>query len=462
MLRLLRDGHEVVAWVRSLSQRDLLGAEVETSLVGAADDELTRTLERCDAVVNLAGAPVVGRWTTARKKVLFDSRVGVTSRLVRAMSRASTKPRVLISGSAIGYYGDRGGEPVDENTGPGAGFLAGVAVAWEAAARAAEPLGVRVVMIRTGVVLGREGGVLARLVPIFRLGLGGPLGTGNQYVSWVHLDDVVSVIAAALVDERYAGPINMTAPNAVTNAELTRVLGRALGRPTVVRVPAMTLRLVLGQSASMLLEGQRVEPARLLALGYPFELVDLAAALADVLACHADIHRLGRGATLPVAGASYLEERKPSYELTARTVLDAPPERAFSFFTHPENLGPLTPSQIGLAVETAPSEMSPGARVDLRLRSGRRIPLRWTTCIESWEPGRRFVDSQLRGPYSSWWHEHSFRAADGRTVMTDHVLYSVPFGILGRLANRLFVAPSLRRIFSFRRDAIRLRFGGPA
>lgn len=444
VLRLRREGHEIVAWTRSTSKGALLGTEVETLPVTVDDAELTRALERCQGVVNLAGAPIVGRWTAAKKKELFDSRVAVTKRLVCAIEGASTRPRVMVSASAIGYYGGRCGAPVDETSDPGSGFLAELAVAWEAAAMAAASLGVRVTTIRTGVVLGREGGVLARLLPIFRLGLGGPVGGGEQYVSWIHLDDVVSVIAAALVDERYAGAINVTAPAPVTNAELARALGRALGRPALLRVPAPVLRLALGEAACVLLEGPRVEPSRLRALGHKYAFADLDGALSDLIARGAEIERLARA---------------PRFVLTTKTVLDTTPEEAFSFFSHPQNLALVTPPRLRLAVEKAPATLSTGARVDLRLRIA-RLPMRWTTRIEAWQPGRRFVDSQTRGPYRTWWHEHSFEPEDGRTVMTDRVLYAVPLGILGRAANRLFVAPSLRRIFGFRREAVRQRFGG--
>ena len=461
VLRLRHDGHEVVAWVRSPKEAQL-GAEVELLPVAADDAALTRALERCDGVVNLAGAPIAGRWTPARKEALFESRVGVTSRLVRAIADAKARPRVLVSGSAVGYYGDCGADPVDERGPVGTGFLARLADAWEIAALAAEPLGLRVVTVRTGVVLGREGGVLARLLPIFRLGLGGPIGRGTQFVSWVHLDDVVSAIVTALTDGRYAGPVNLTAPKPVTNAELTRALGRALRRPTPVRVPAAMLRAALGDGASPLLEGQRAEPARLVALGHRFAYVDLDSALRDVVASRADIRRLDRATSKASARrAAYLARRRPSYVLTSRTELDAAPEEAFAFFARPENLGLMTPSRLHLEVQAPSSEVAPGTRFDVRLKLG-PLPLRWTTRIEDWVPGRRFIDSQTRGPYRAWWHEHSFEPKGDRSVMTDRVFYALPFGPLGRIVNRLFVAPALRGIFGFRSDAMRLRFGGVA
>ena len=460
VLRLRRDGHEIVAWVRSESGRALLGAEVELVPVSAGDVELTRALERSDAIVNLAGSPVIGRWTATTRRAVVTSRVDLTERLIRALAAASRRPRVMVSGSAIGYYGDRGDEVLTEESPPGAGFLASLTARWEAAARRAEPLGLRVVTIRTGVVLGREGGILDRLLPIFRLGLGGPIGSGKQIVSWIHLNDVVSAITAALEDERYTGPINLTAPDPVTNGELASALGRALGRPARLRVPGAVVRLALGEAASAVLTGQHVTPARLVSLGYRHEFPRLEEALADIVAPRAEIVGLAGGTIRPSAvGSSYLAEHRPKFVLESTTVLDAPPEEAFAFFSHPDNLGLVTPSKLALELRGAPPAMSAGASMDVRLRVG-GLPLSWSTRIEDWQPGRRFIDVQLRGPYRAWWHEHIFRPEGGRTVMEDRVFYSLPLGILGRLVHRLFVAPSLRRIFGFRRDAVRLRFGG--
>lgn len=461
VLRLRRDGHDVAAWARSPRNRDKLGAEVELVHAIGGDAELVRVLSRCDGVVNLAGAPIVGRWSASRKRTLAASRVGVTERLVRALEAASPRPRVLVSGSAIGYYGmDRGDETLTEESAPGSDFLAMLCREWETAANRAAPLGVRVVTLRTGIVLGRDGGALAYMLPLFRLGLGGPLGTGKQWMSFIHLHDLVEIIATALVDDRYEGPINGTAPKPVTNEVFADTLGRVLGRPARLPVPSVALRLVLGEAAEALLGGQRVIPRKLDDLGFRHAFPSIDSALADVAGdLPIEITRLPRGASVPT-GSSYLASRPPKYLLTARTMLDVTPDQAFEFFARPENLGLMTPSSLDFHFEDVPTTMRQGSSLEARLHVAPHVRAKWGTRIEQLVPGVRFVDSQRRGPYRAWWHEHVFSPVGSRTLMEDRVYYALPLGILGAIAQRIFVARSLRNIFGYRSDAIRLRFGG--
>jgi len=234
----------------------------------------------------MAGAGIGDhRWTDARRQEIMASRVGPTRLLAGIAAHLDPVPGVLVSASAIGYYGDRGDEILTEESAPGEGFLADVCRAWE---DATAPAGdwMRVVHLRTGVVLSALGGALAKQLPLFRLGLGGRLGSGRQYTSWITLDDEVSAIRRALEDDRLTGPLNATAPNPVTNAELTRALGRALHRPTLLTVPRPALAVVLGgeMSRELLLGGQRVHPARLIALGHTFAHPDIDSALDAVLA----------------------------------------------------------------------------------------------------------------------------------------------------------------------------------
>ncbi len=237
-------------------------------------------VESVDAVVNLAGANIAeGRWTESRKRLLRESRLNAGRALVAAIGAASEKPRVLIQASAVGYYGPRGDEIVTEETPPGSDFLARLAVDWEASTREVEAWGVRRPIIRTGVVLSLEGGALPRMLPPFKLGLGGPLGRGRQWFPWIHLEDEVQAILFLLDREDAQGPYNLTAPNPVRNEEFTRILGQLLHRPTVFRVPAFALRLLFGEMAVVLLEGQRAVPQRLLEAGYTFHYEDVRNAL---------------------------------------------------------------------------------------------------------------------------------------------------------------------------------------
>lgn len=242
-------------------------------------------LEGHDAVIHLAGEPVVGWWTARKKARIRASRVRGTRLLSETLARLTRPPRVLVSASATGFYGNRPPEePLDESSAPGIGFLAGVALEWERATAEAEAAGIRVVHARFGLVLSPKGGALAAMLPVFRLGLGGRLGSGRQVWSWITLDDVVAAVAHVLAAERVAGPVNFVSPNPVTNAEFTRVLARVLGRPAIFAVPAPAARLLLGEMADeMLLAGARVVPRKLLDSGYRFLHPELEAALRSIL-----------------------------------------------------------------------------------------------------------------------------------------------------------------------------------
>jgi len=244
-----------------------------------------RAFDGADAVVNLAGRSIAAlRWTPAVRREILGSRVRSTRLIVDTILSASAVPPVLVSASAIGYYGDRGDEVLDESSPPGHGFLADVARAWENEARRATPAGTRVVFARFGIVLARDGGMLRAMLPFFRAGLGGPLGSGRQWWSWIHVGDVAAILAAATRDASLAGPVNAVSPEPVTNREFTRALAAALRRPAVFRVPACALRLAGGAMADeMILASQRVTPARLEAHGFQFRWSELEPALRDLL-----------------------------------------------------------------------------------------------------------------------------------------------------------------------------------
>lgn len=241
--------------------------------------------EGASAVFHLAGEPIAdGRWTAHRKRLIEESRVAGTRALVAAMGQASAKPAALVSASAVGFYGDRGDELLTESSAPGEGFGAAVCVGWEReAARAAEH-GIRAVSLRIGIVLSSEGGALERMLPLFRAGLGGRLGSGRQWMPWVHIDDVVSMLVRAAEDARWAGAINAVAPGSATNEQFTRALERVVGRRAIAAVPTFALRAALGEMASVVLASQRVLPATAEQLGFSFAHPELEEALAHVCA----------------------------------------------------------------------------------------------------------------------------------------------------------------------------------
>jgi uncharacterized protein (TIGR01777 family) len=272
-------GHEVVVLSRSVDSPPPAGATAVVADLGSLD------AGGFDAVINLAGAPIGdARWTESRKRLLVSSRVDTTARLVAWMKAAGRPPAVLLSASAVGYYGEQGDKPVTEKTPPRDGFTHELCEAWEREAIKAESLGVRVCLVRTGVVLDLGGGALAKMLPAFRMGVGGRLGSGSHFFPWIHRQDMAAIYAWLLGSAQARGAYNASAPNPVTNAEFTRALGRALGRPTVLPMPEAALKLLFGEMSEILLVSNRMLPRRLLDEGFRFRYPDLDAALAAMLA----------------------------------------------------------------------------------------------------------------------------------------------------------------------------------
>lgn len=273
MSRLQKDGHSVTV----LTRRPPTSHQVRWDPYGSLA-EWAHVLEDVDAVINLTGAPINKRWTEAHKRLLWNSRVRTTRTLVAAMKSVRRIPATLISASAVGIYGPRDDEPLTEDSPAGSGFLAGLCVAWEKEALAAGPEA-RVVLLRTGIVLDKDDGALPRIARPFRFFAGGPLGFGQQYMSWIHRDDWTAMVRWALTNNAVSGPLNATAPNPVTNLEFARTLGSVLHRPALVPAPAFALRLVLGEMADAVLTGQRVFPKKAHAGGFEFQYAALEPAL---------------------------------------------------------------------------------------------------------------------------------------------------------------------------------------
>lgn len=243
--------------------------------------EAARSAAQCDAIVNLAGEPIAQRWNESVKQRIESSRVEAPRRFIEALSAIERRCTVYVSASAIGYYGTSESRTFVESSPPGDDFLARVCVGWEREAQKAAQLGMRVAIVRTGVVLGTDGGALEKMLPPFRAGMGGVIGSGRQWLSWIHIADLPGIYLAAI--DGVEGPVNATAPNPVTNADFTHELGKALHRPTLLPVPTLALRAMLGEGADMLLQGQRVLPQRTQELGYHFVFERLTDALANLL-----------------------------------------------------------------------------------------------------------------------------------------------------------------------------------
>ena len=278
--RLRAGGHVVRRLVRSA--REAQAGDVPWNPEAGTLDPAA--LAGCDAIIHLAGAPVAQRWTASHKRDIRESRVQGTSLLAKAVAGMPVKPRVVLSGSAIGYYGDRGDELLDERSAPGTGFLADVGKAWEAAADPIAQAGVRLVLLRTGIVLSPNGGALEKMLPPFRLGLGGPMGSGRQWMSWISLGDHLRAMEHVLVTEGMRGAVNLVSPNPMTNASFATTLGRVLRRPALIPLPAVALELMFGEMAeATILAGQRVTPHALTASGFKCAEPTLEGALRSML-----------------------------------------------------------------------------------------------------------------------------------------------------------------------------------
>jgi len=273
-------GHRVICLVRFKPQGG--GSLVYWDPAGGKID--TPKLEGSEAVVHLAGEPITGRWTGAKKRAIRDSRVKSTRFLCETLARLSNRPRVLVAASASGYYGDRGDEVLREESEAGSSFLSQVGQEWERATTPAAESGIRIVNLRIGFVLSPAGGGLAKMLPAFKMGAGGRIGSGKQYLSWIAIDDLVQIILFAIATEALRGPANAAAPNPVTNLVFTKTLGRVLGRPAVFPMPAFAVRLAFGEMGKeLLLASTRLEPARLLKAGYQFRFPELEPALRYLL-----------------------------------------------------------------------------------------------------------------------------------------------------------------------------------
>jgi len=278
-------GDSVVVTSRSPERVRGLAAGVEVAAFdGITLEQGVAAFEGADAVVHLIGEGIAdGRWTAARKRRIEESRTRSTALLIEALARSEPRPMVLLQGSAVGFYGARGDEELTETSSPGDGFLADVCRAWEEAGAGAEELGVRRVLLRTGVVLAKKGGALPKMVLPFRFFAGGPVGKGKQWVPWIHLADEVGAIRFLLDQESLRGAYNLVAPESVTNRELSSAIGRVLGRPSFMPAPALAMKLVLGEMSELLLDSQRVRASALVAAGYEFRFPTIEPALRDIL-----------------------------------------------------------------------------------------------------------------------------------------------------------------------------------
>jgi len=385
-----------------------------------------------DAVVHLAGENIINRWTPSRKREITKSRVESTRQLIAVMQKLDHPPKVFVCASAIGIYGDRGDESLDESAEPGKGFLPDLCRQWEDAARQAEDSGIRVVSLRIGVVLGHDGGALQPMLPPFRLGFGGKVGTGKQWMSWIHVRDLAGLVLYAIETDSVNGPVNAVSPHPASNVVFTQTLAMILKRPHIFAVPGFTLKIILGEASQVVLTSQRVISRK--TAGYEFVFPELQVALADICA-------------------------REDHELLMEQWVPRPIDEVFAFFGNVKNLELLTPPHLHFKVlGLSTNSLQAGTRTDYKLQL-HGIPFRWQSLIGEWSPVTHFSDTQMRGPYKKWHHTHTFFEQDGGTLIRDHALYRLPFGVPGDAVAYFLVKKDLEKIFSYRFAKVRELFG---
>ena len=439
VLALKEKGHQIIVLTRDLESAGFhLPSRCKTHLWRPAlEKPKPEGLQGVQAVIHLAGAGVADRrWSLARKKEIIRSRVHSTRNLVRALKETKQKPQVFISASAIGFYGDTGDTLADESFPPGSGFLSEVCQKWEKEIFEVEPLGIRTVALRIGFVLGHGGIAMNRLLPPFKMSLGGPLGNGKQWMSWIHAQDVASLICHMIENSKFFGVYNAVAPEPISNRTFTKTLGQVLNRPAVIPTPEFMLKLGLGEMAQLILASQKVSSCKIQESGYTFHYPDLESALNEV--CN-----------------------HPGQEFQTEQWVPKPIDTVFNFFRNSKNLETLTPGFLNFKIlSQSNGEMGEGFLLNYRLRL-HGIPIHWQSKILDWNPPNRFSDKQIRGPYAYWEHSHEFFEEDGGTVIRDRVVYRLPFSPAADLLVGPFVRNDLQEIFTFRQKKIVEIFGTP-
>lgn len=435
---ILKAGHDAVLLTRQSADSLKPNPCTIVNYPISTKEEKNRVLD-CDVVINLAGESIFGpRWSDERKQKLISSRVNLTKDLVD-LFRESTKLKAFISSSAIGFYGNRKSEVLSEESPIGEGFLAEVCKLWETEALKASRPGVHVTLLRTGIVLGRQQGALAELENLYQNKVGGPVGSGDQFMSWIHVEDWASAVMHCL-NEKIEGPVNLVAPEPVTNRSFSQIMAEMFRQKIQIPAPACALKIAMGEQASIVLEGQNVRPKKLLESRFKFQFPYLREALWDLF--------------------QYEKEGRIVYDFFQSSQwIPASIDNVFSFFSDEKNLEKMSPPQLKFRVlKKSTEKIGSGTLIDYKLKI-RGIPANWQTLITSWNPPSSFSDFQKQGPYSYWHHTHSFQSLAGGTLMTDQVHYRLPLGWPGRLLSHWFVKGDLKKIFSFRRTKIHEVFG---
>lgn len=428
---LVRRGHKIIGLTRDPRAAKLHAPFPAEWHPWSTDQEVPTAalIGGIDAVVNLLGEPIAAkRWSARIKKDIETSRLSSTEKLAAVVARH--KIPTFVSASAIGFYGDRGDEILNESSAPGQGFLSELCEQWERITLKAPQA--RSVAVRIGIVLGRDGGALEKMLPAFQAGVGGPLGAGRQWMSWIHFQDLQHLLLECVENPKYSGVVNGTAPEPIRQKDFARTLGHVLDRPAFLPAPAVALRLLFGELAQVLLASQRVLPHAALKVGFKFQFSTLSEALRDILQ------------------PEMVQEKL----LTEAQFIDRPLSEVFPFYASEQNLERITPPFLNFKVLAKNTErIEKNTLLDYRLKL-HGIPFGWRTKIVEWNPPEMFVDTQLKGPYKLWHHTHRFEPLGTGTLIIDEVRYKVPMGVLGGLVAGAKVHHDVKEIFAYRRKVI--------
>ncbi|MBC7458427.1 MAG: TIGR01777 family protein, partial [Bdellovibrionaceae bacterium] len=425
LIDLLKKGHTVIGIGRDKNKIIELPAKQTYSWDALSDQEFPQdSLKHCDAVIHLAGEPVAARrWNDDVKKSILDSRTIGTQKIISAFKKLkeNDRPKVFIAGSAIGFYGDQGEKNLTETADKGSDFLADVVQQWELESIQAKDLGIRTVILRTGIVLARSGGALEKMPPL-------QVGRGDNFMSWIHIQDWTNFAIQAVESSKSEGIYNLVSPHSVTQTVFIADLAQERHVPFVMTVPKFVVSLALGEMAQVLLSSQKVQPKRMLDEGFKFQFAKLKDAFKDI----------------------YRSEDYLVQDYTVSQFVPDKIENVFEFFSAAKNLEQITPEFLNCKVKNMSSkEIEKDTIINYKLKI-HGIPASWQTQITEWVPLKMFVDNQNKGPYTLWNHTHTFTQLENGTLIEDRIKYKVPGHLVGLLALGAFIRKDVSQIFRHR------------
>ncbi len=391
------------------------------------------SLKSVEAVINLAGESIAsGRWTKTRKERLLNSRVKTVNTLYDLFSKAQHWPKIFIGASAIGFYGDAKEQLLNEDSKKGSGFLAEICQQWEEAYSHFNNK-TRLVILRLGVVLSLKGGFLSALNSIFSMGIGGRIGNGKQWMSWIHIDDLIEMICHSLESSKIQGTYNAVSPSPITNMEWTHLFAKALKTVAPLPIPRSAFKLLAGEMSELALNSQKVSPEKFMQTGFSFLYPSPKEALNQLYDW---------------------KQKSQDQFFYSETWINKPIKEVFNFFSEAQNLEQITPPWVNFKIkDMSTTSIEKGTIINYQIKI-HGIPQIWQTEITKWEPPHCFVDNQKSGPYSRWAHTHEFKELCGGTLIVDQVAYRLPMGHLGRIVASSFVNSDIKKIFAYRQNKI--------